>query len=134
VIEQRVLDQRGSSCEQAGDPAGRIEAAGAKALSEREAVPLGPDIIHSVINPVSRLTGALHVYGGDFFSVSHSQMGAGAACRGALRCQSVASAVRGVEPPTSVGVMRDTRNGTLTYERDGHRVGSHLGRQSRLLA
>ena len=26
----------------AGDPAGRIEAAGAKALSEREAVPLGP--------------------------------------------------------------------------------------------
>jgi len=57
----------------AGDPAGRIEAAGAKAFSEREAVPLGPDIIHSVINPVSRLTGALHVYGGDFFSVSHSQ-------------------------------------------------------------
>jgi predicted metal-dependent enzyme (double-stranded beta helix superfamily) len=57
----------------AGNPNGRIEAAGAKALSEREAVPLGPDIIHSVINPVSRLTGAIHVYGGDFFSVSHSQ-------------------------------------------------------------
>jgi predicted metal-dependent enzyme (double-stranded beta helix superfamily) len=57
----------------AGNPTGRIEAAGAKALSEREAVPLGPDIIHSVINPVNRLTGALHVYGGDFFSVSHSQ-------------------------------------------------------------
>jgi predicted metal-dependent enzyme (double-stranded beta helix superfamily) len=43
----------------AGNPAGRIEAAGAKALSEREAVPLGPDIIHSVINPISRLTGAM---------------------------------------------------------------------------
>jgi predicted metal-dependent enzyme (double-stranded beta helix superfamily) len=57
----------------AGDPRGRIEAAGAKALSEREAVPLGPDIIHSVINPVSRLTGAIHVYGGDFFSATHSQ-------------------------------------------------------------
>jgi len=57
----------------AGIPKGRIEAAGAKALSEREAVPLGPDIIHSVINPISRLTGAIHVYGGDFFSVSHSQ-------------------------------------------------------------
>lgn len=57
----------------AGNPKGRIEAAGAKALSEREALPLGPDIIHSVINPVSRLTGAIHVYGGDFFSVSHSQ-------------------------------------------------------------
>ena len=45
----------------AGNPGGPIEAAGAKALSEREAVPLGPDIIHSVINPVSRLTGAIHV-------------------------------------------------------------------------
>jgi predicted metal-dependent enzyme (double-stranded beta helix superfamily) len=57
----------------AGDPAGRIEAAGAKALSEREAVPLGPDIIHSVINPINRLTGAIHVYGGDFFAATHSQ-------------------------------------------------------------
>jgi predicted metal-dependent enzyme (double-stranded beta helix superfamily) len=52
---------------------GRIEAAGAKALSEREAVPLGPDIIHSVINPIARLTGALHVYGGDFFGVARSE-------------------------------------------------------------
>jgi predicted metal-dependent enzyme (double-stranded beta helix superfamily) len=57
----------------AGDPAGRIEAAGAKALSEREAMSLGPDIIHSVINPISRLTGAIHVYGGDFFAATHSQ-------------------------------------------------------------
>lgn len=51
----------------------RIEAAGAKALSERDAVPLGPDIIHSVINPIKRLTGALHVYGGDFFDVPRSE-------------------------------------------------------------
>lgn len=57
----------------AGNPGGRIEAAGAKALSEGEAVPLGPDVIHSVINPVSRLTGAIHVYGGDFFTATHSQ-------------------------------------------------------------
>jgi predicted metal-dependent enzyme (double-stranded beta helix superfamily) len=57
----------------AGVPTGRIETAGAKALSEREAVPLGPDIIHSVINPISRLTGAIHVYGGDFFAATHSQ-------------------------------------------------------------
>lgn len=54
-------------------PGGRIEAAGAQALCEREAVPLGPDIIHSVTNPVPRLTGAIHVYGGDFFSVARSQ-------------------------------------------------------------
>jgi predicted metal-dependent enzyme (double-stranded beta helix superfamily) len=49
-----------------GSP-GRIEAAGAKALCEREATALGHNIIHSVTNPVLRLTGAIHVYGGDFF-------------------------------------------------------------------
>ena len=49
------------------DADGRIEAAGAKAMSERDAVPLGRDIIHSVTNPIPRLTGAIHVYGGDFF-------------------------------------------------------------------
>jgi predicted metal-dependent enzyme (double-stranded beta helix superfamily) len=52
---------------------GRIEAVGAEALSERDAVPLGHDIIHSVINPIKRLTGAIHVYGGDFFTASHSE-------------------------------------------------------------
>ncbi|HEX7928526.1 MAG TPA: hypothetical protein VF678_13105 [bacterium] len=49
------------------DPNGRVEACGAKAVSEKQCVPLGKDIIHSVTNPVRRLTGALHVYGGDFF-------------------------------------------------------------------
>ena len=51
----------------------RVEAAGAKSLGERDAEPLGRDIIHSVTNPLSRLTGAIHVYGGDFFSVSRSE-------------------------------------------------------------
>src|SRR5271169_4752439 len=55
------------------DANGRIEAAGAKALSEREALPLGHDIIHSVTNPIGRLTGAIHVYGGDFFAVPRSE-------------------------------------------------------------
>jgi predicted metal-dependent enzyme (double-stranded beta helix superfamily) len=52
---------------------GRIEAAGARALGERDALPLGRDIIHSVTNPIGRLTGALHVYGGDFFGVPRSE-------------------------------------------------------------
>jgi len=56
-----------------GAEGGRIEAAGAKSLGERDAEPLGRDIIHSVTNPVSRLTGAIHVYGGDFFAVSRSE-------------------------------------------------------------
>lgn len=52
---------------------GLIEAAGAKAVRERDAFPLGPDIIHSVTNPIGRLTGALHVYGGDFFAVPRKE-------------------------------------------------------------
>ena len=56
-----------------GEAAGRIETAGAKALGEREAFPLGRDIIHSVTNPIGRLTGAIHVYGGDFFAVPRSE-------------------------------------------------------------
>src|SRR5438067_6529421 len=51
----------------------RIEAAGAKSLGERDVAPLGPDIIHTVTNPLSRLTGAIHVYGGDFFAVARSE-------------------------------------------------------------
>jgi len=52
---------------------GRIEAAGAKALGVKDAVPLGRDIIHSVTNPIPRLSGAIHVYGGDFFGISRSE-------------------------------------------------------------
>jgi predicted metal-dependent enzyme (double-stranded beta helix superfamily) len=54
-------------------PDGRIEAAGAKALRERDVSPFGRDIIHSVNNPIRRLTGAIHVYGGDFFGVARSE-------------------------------------------------------------
>ena len=43
---------------------GRVEAAGAKALCERDAEPLGHNIIHSVTNPIPRLTGAIHVCAG----------------------------------------------------------------------
>ena len=52
---------------------GKVEAAGARALCEKDAQPLGRDIIHSVTNPIPRLTGAIHVYGGDFFGVPRSE-------------------------------------------------------------
>jgi predicted metal-dependent enzyme (double-stranded beta helix superfamily) len=52
---------------------GKLEAAGARALCVGDAEPLGPDVIHSVTNPIPRLTGALHVYGGDFFGVPRSE-------------------------------------------------------------
>ena len=52
---------------------GRIEAAGARALCVGDAEPLGHNIIHSVTNPIPRLTGAIHVYGGDFFAAHRSE-------------------------------------------------------------
>lgn len=54
-------------------PDGRIEAAGAKALSTGDVTPLGKDIIHSVTNPIQRPTGAIHVYGGNFFEHERSE-------------------------------------------------------------
>ena len=56
-----------------GDPRGKVEAAGARALGVGDAEPLGRDVIHSVTNPIPRLTGALHIYGGDFFAVARSE-------------------------------------------------------------
>lgn len=52
---------------------GRIEAAGAKSLGERDVEPLGRDIIHTVTNPLPRFAGAIHAYGGDFFAASRSE-------------------------------------------------------------
>ena len=50
-----------------------IEAAGATALCVKDAEPLGRDIIHSVTNPIEKLTGAIHIYGGDFFNQPRSE-------------------------------------------------------------
>ena len=56
-----------------GDRAGKasgpgIEAAGADSLGTGQVATLGRDIIHSVANPIAKMTSALHVYGGDFFN------------------------------------------------------------------
>ena len=51
----------------------RIAAASATSLSEREAFSLPHDAVHSVTNPIERLTGALHIYGGDFFAQPRSE-------------------------------------------------------------
>jgi predicted metal-dependent enzyme (double-stranded beta helix superfamily) len=56
-----------------GEHGGRVEAAGARALRAGDAEPLGHNIIHSVTNPIPRLTGAFHVYGGDFFAAERSE-------------------------------------------------------------
>ncbi len=54
-------------------PDGVVEAAGAKSLRARDCTVLGKDIIHSVTNPLGRLTGAIHIYGGDFLAQERSE-------------------------------------------------------------
>jgi len=51
----------------------RVEAAGARALGQGDTDPMGHDLIHSVTNPIPRLTGAIHIYGGDFFGAERSE-------------------------------------------------------------
>jgi predicted metal-dependent enzyme (double-stranded beta helix superfamily) len=63
VFWRRIEDEKGS----------RIEAAGAHAMMEGDCWLLGADIIHSVTNPIPRFTGAIQIYGGDFFNVLRSQ-------------------------------------------------------------
>jgi predicted metal-dependent enzyme (double-stranded beta helix superfamily) len=50
-----------------------IEAAGASALMPGDVCPLGKDIIHSVTNPLSKLSSAIHIYGGDFVAQRREQ-------------------------------------------------------------
>lgn len=58
----------------------QIEAAGARSLLRGDCTPLGADIIHSVNNPIPRLTGAIHVYGGDFLKQERSEWDAETFC------------------------------------------------------
>lgn len=46
---------------------GGIEAAGARSMGVGDVATLGRDVIHSVLNPIGKMTCAIHVYGGDFF-------------------------------------------------------------------
>jgi predicted metal-dependent enzyme (double-stranded beta helix superfamily) len=55
------------------DEEGKIEAAGAKSIAAGEVAKLGKNIVHSVTNPTSAFTGAIHVYGGNFFETERSE-------------------------------------------------------------
>lgn len=55
------------------DANGRVEAAGAKTLSAGDTIAFDDDVIHSVVNPLGRITAAIHVYGGDFFGVDRNE-------------------------------------------------------------
>lgn len=45
-----------------------IDAVGAKSLGPGEVIALDRNVIHSVLNPIGKMTCAIHVYGGDFFA------------------------------------------------------------------
>ena len=46
---------------------------GTRELSAGDAVRLGPDAIHAVVNPLDSITSAIHVYLGDFFAMARSE-------------------------------------------------------------
>ena len=50
----------------------QIEAAGGTALGTGDVTLLGRDIIHSVVNPLNKISAAIHVYDGDFFAIQRS--------------------------------------------------------------
>jgi predicted metal-dependent enzyme (double-stranded beta helix superfamily) len=49
---------------------------GGQELAETDVALLGDDAIHAVTNPLDRLTAAIHVYGGDFFTLPRSEFDA----------------------------------------------------------
>lgn len=53
-----------------------IEPAGGESLGAGDTVILGRDIIHSVINPLEKLSGAIHVYDGPFMTTPRSMWNA----------------------------------------------------------
>ena len=79
----------------------RIEAAGAKSLCTRDVTILGQDIIHSVTNPLGKLSCALHVYDGDFFAAGRSHWDAETLEEQAFDVTQVSPMFREVPQPTA---------------------------------
>ena len=50
----------------------QIEPAAGEALGTGDVTILGRDVIHSVVNPLAKLSGAIHVYDGDFLHTQRS--------------------------------------------------------------
>jgi predicted metal-dependent enzyme (double-stranded beta helix superfamily) len=49
-----------------------VVATGGKELHAGDVALLGDDVVHSVTNPLGAFTGAIHVYGGNFFTRARS--------------------------------------------------------------
>ena len=44
-----------------------------RSLADRDTMTLGRDVVHAVTNPLRQYTGAIHVYAGDFFTISRRE-------------------------------------------------------------
>jgi predicted metal-dependent enzyme (double-stranded beta helix superfamily) len=73
-----------------------IEPAGGEALGTGDVALLGRDIVHSVVNPLDRISAAIHVYDGPFLSAERSMWDAGT-----LREQpyDINAVAKGMAPP-----------------------------------
>ena len=54
-----------------------LAGSGGRSLAVGDVLLLGDDTIHAVTNPLGKLTGAIHVYAGDFVNEPRSQWGPG---------------------------------------------------------
>jgi predicted metal-dependent enzyme (double-stranded beta helix superfamily) len=61
----------------AGSDKRGLTESGGKQLDTGDTILLGDDTIHAVSNPLNQLTGAIHLYGGDFVNRPRSQWGPG---------------------------------------------------------
>jgi predicted metal-dependent enzyme (double-stranded beta helix superfamily) len=52
---------------------GSIVESGGKQLRSRDVCLLGDDAVHAVTNPTREFAGAIHIYGGDFFTTARSE-------------------------------------------------------------
>jgi predicted metal-dependent enzyme (double-stranded beta helix superfamily) len=46
---------------------------GGRQLGQRDVAVLGRHVVHAVANPLRQFTGAIHIYGGDFFATPRSE-------------------------------------------------------------
>jgi predicted metal-dependent enzyme (double-stranded beta helix superfamily) len=51
----------------------RVAPTHASAIGRGDVIALPTDVIHSVANPIGKLTGAIHIYGGDFFAPGRTE-------------------------------------------------------------
>ena len=51
----------------------RVAPTHAAAIGRGDVIALPADVIHSVANPIGKLTGAIHIYGGDFFAPGRTE-------------------------------------------------------------